>query len=152
RTTTPSGVLMLAGWITGTPASSAMALIPRPTCRVLPRRAPTSRSGCVTTPTTSPGRLSSASSVGSANVPVPIITTRMQVSLGGTNHRVTEEETPRKAKGIYHEGRKQGRQEQYIKSISDVTNLLILIQVFAFFLSSLLPDFLRWFSLCVLSL
>src|SRR5438105_3841848 len=64
--------------MTGTPAASAIDLIPFPTCRVLPRFAPISRSGCVTTPTTSPGRSSSASSVGSANVPVPIITMRMR--------------------------------------------------------------------------
>ena len=60
-----------------------MFAMPLPVWRVLPRLLPASRSGCVTRPTTSPpNAASSASNVGSANVPVPIITIRMQISHG----------------------------------------------------------------------
>src|SRR5262245_12390423 len=54
-----------------------MAFMPRPVWRVEPRSWPAGRSGCVTRPTTGWGPASKASTVGSANVPVPIITRRM---------------------------------------------------------------------------
>src|SRR5579883_2893254 len=81
---TPSGVLMLSGWRTATPCSWAMVFMPRPVCRVEPRSAPAARSGCVTRPTTECGLAKSASKVGSANSPVPIITRRINMpSLAG---------------------------------------------------------------------
>src|SRR4051794_27865497 len=54
-----------------------MALSPRPVWRVEPRASPTARSGWVTRPTTGCGPDRAASRVGSANRPVPIMTTRM---------------------------------------------------------------------------
>src|SRR3954463_6253091 len=56
--------------------------MPRPVWRVEPRTAPAARSGWVTKPTTGCGPASSASNVGSANRPVPIITIRI-AGLGG---------------------------------------------------------------------
>src|SRR6516164_2287619 len=55
-----------------------MAFIPWPTWRVEPRTSPAARSGWVTRPTTGWGPARSASKVGSANMPVPIITMRMR--------------------------------------------------------------------------
>src|SRR5579883_1106689 len=61
-----------------------MVFMPRPVCRVEPRSAPAARSGCVTRPTTECGLAKSASKVGSANSPVPIITRRINMpSLAG---------------------------------------------------------------------
>src|SRR5690349_4647816 len=72
---------MLSGCASGTLADWAMLAIPLPVWRVLPRLLPASRSGCVTRPTTSPPNVEiNASNVGSANVPVPIMTIRIQES------------------------------------------------------------------------
>ena len=59
------------------PAPVAMLAMPLPVCRVEPRLFPVSRSGCVTSPTTVSPAAINASNVGSANVPVPIITIRI---------------------------------------------------------------------------
>src|SRR5438128_969999 len=72
---------MLSGWKTGMPCSRAMFFMPLPVWRVLPRSCPAARSGWVTRPTTRPGRPSRASKVGSANTPVPSITTPIPMSL-----------------------------------------------------------------------
>src|SRR5262245_58419250 len=63
--------------------------MPLPVWRVDPRSWPITRSGCVTSPTTSCGPASSASNVGSAKVPVPIMTKPILAALP-LNHRGKE--------------------------------------------------------------
>src|ERR1043166_4442958 len=86
------------------PRSCAISLTPSFACRVLPRWLPVCRSGCVKTPTTSCGLPRRAANVGSANEPVPIITSRMAILPKSLNHRDTEaqrrQERRRTADGI----------------------------------------------------